>query len=441
MSTRTEPFIREDSLAGAHAAKAIRYSAGSDWPLKQVPAAINGRSARLHSDAAIAATFPVTSVRAAGSLSTTIGEPWLLHRTAEAANAALCLSEGTAAVYELLLRYLGWLAAGWRVFGDHPPQIGDGGSAAVDAYYWQLLSGGNEHHPPEESWRPVLLRVEDGGRLLALLAFWVGAVEVTQEQRELLAQVGRQLQILARRDVFRQGVLAREFEILRQGQMAGMAELAQGLSHELSQPLTALAAYAGALQRRLQKGQTESKDIVYLGERLMQQVERAGATLQAAKSFILQRTSTTSSVDVETTLRQLKGLVQPSMQAASVELLVEIAPGLPPARGSEAHVVQIVLGLLANAMTALQAVTAFERRIRIDVSRVEREIWISVIDNGHHAPDQVSEEQVPFFAAYTDSSRISLAISRSLAEIQGGRLWRAKRLGETVFCVALPLVH
>lgn len=445
MSTRTESFVRQKMLPNVHVAGSARYATGSDWASEQaVPAAVELHG-QLQRRAVGKGGPPAAAIIAvAGSPAETAmsgAELRLLCRTAELANAALSLSEGVAAIHELLAAELGWFSHGWRVIGGFQPWSETSQGPETSLKHWQLLNGAGSKKAWSENSRPVLLQVADQDRLLAVLAFRAERHEVSGEQKQLLAQVGQQLLVLARRDASRQGILAREFEILRQGQLAGMAELAQGLSHELSQPLTALAAYSGALQRKLAKGRNDHQDIAYLGDRLLQQVERAGAILQAAKSFILQRTCATGSVDVEATVRQLKRLVQPTLQAASVELLFEIANGLPPARGSEAHLVQIVLGLLANAMSALQPIAPSQRRIRIEVVRIEREVRISVIDSGQHACTQLAEEQLPFFAAYSDSSRISLAISRSLAEIQGGRLWREERAGETAFSVALPLLH
>lgn len=442
MSTRTDFYARNSAPQGLSSGRAPFSAESLNFDRSLPPGA--ERVSKLNGAAKDTSPSCVVWSISAGSTEPPRGkkELRLLHHTAELANAALCLSEGVTAIHSFLAQEFGWTKAGWRVLGEHVVQRDDLVDAGSSIEHWRLLNGDTDPHAWAADAQAVLLRVEDGDRTLALLAFWVPQREIGRNLESLLGQVVRQLQALAKRDVFRHGVLSREFEILRQGQLAGMAELAQGLSHELSQPLTALAAYAGALQRKLVLKQHDNQDIAYLGERLLQQVERAGAILQAAKSFILQHTAATGTVDVEATVKQLKKLVQPSLQAASVELVFEVAKGLPPARGSEAHVVQIMLGLLANSMVALQLIAACQRRITIQVSRVEREVQISVIDSGQHAGDALAEDLLPFFTAYSDSSRISLSISRSLAEIQGGRLWRESNSeGETVYRVALPLMH
>lgn len=360
----------------------------------------------------------------------------LLRRTAELANAAFGLEDGVQAVQNYLARALGWTSLGYRICArdgllDPGSRVGARGKLALTP-----AGAANMRRI-----RPVVVRVEDGSRLVAMMAFRPRRQEASADQQVLLAQVARQLTALARRDVHRQGIFAREFEILHQGQLAGMAEVAQGLSHELSQPLAALTAYAGALRRLLDSGRADSAEIAYLGERLLQQVDRAGGILQATKSFILRRTCATGSVDVEATVRQLVAFARRELHTASIDLRLEVAAGLPPARGSESHLAQIVLSLLAYAVSALQPVNAEQRQVTVRLMHSEREVRIGVTAGIRNAGSETEDGQGPFYAAYADSTQIGLAISRSLAEIQGGRLWKEEVDGQTSIVVALPVIH
>jgi C4-dicarboxylate-specific signal transduction histidine kinase len=365
----------------------------------------------------------------------------LLRRTAELANAAASLTDGVQAVQSYLARTLGWRALGYRIFaGGHRSQPQDAEpfpqAAAADA----LLSSSQDSGDAGRD-RLVLIRIEDGACPVAVLGFRSRRREATVEEHALLSAIGHQLAVLAQRDICRQGLLARELEILHQGQLAGMAEVAQSLSHELSQPLAALTAYAAALRRRLDGDRIDSAEISYLGERLLQQVERAGGILQATKTFVLQRTCPTGTVDVEATIRQLTRFARWELRTASIDLRLDVAPGLSPARGSEPHLTQILLSLLANAMTALQTVPVEQRKITFRAVQAEREVHIGIIDSGRHLVAESRDRQGSFYAAYADSRRMGLAISHSLAEIQGGRLWQEQNDGETSFIVALPVMH
>lgn len=351
----------------------------------------------------------------------------ILRRTAELANAASGFSDGIHAVQGYLTNVFRWEGYGYWLFPDVLPEAEAGmAPSAADP------GAGASVRPM------VVLRIEDKERLLASLAFRPRSGTVTLEQRAILAEVADQLSALAQRDGSRQSALQHAMDLLHQGQLAGMAEVAQGLSHELSQPLAALAAYAGALHRRLSNEKAGDTEIVYLGERLLEQVERAGGILQSAKNFLLQHSCATSAVDVGASLQHLIGYAHQSLRLAAVKLEVDIEPELPPVRGSEAQLAQIVLSLLANALGVSAAAGG---GIVIRAVRVEAEVWISV-GNGCAQPagSGLDAGFSPFYAV-ADRGKRGLGICRSLADVLGGRLWSRHLDNETILTVALPVAH
>lgn len=351
----------------------------------------------------------------------------ILRRTAELANAAVDFSEGIGSVQSYLADVFSWEVIGYRLFVGLLPEA----EVNVSIYPAEWEAG--------VSAQPVvLLRIEEEDRLLALLAFCPCSGVVSWEQRAILAEAADQLAVLAQRDGCRQNTLLQAVDLLHQGQLAGMAETAQGLSHELSQPLAALAAYAGAMHRRLSKADVGSIEINYLSERLLEQVERAGEVLQSTKDFLLQHSCATSTTEIGTKLQYLVGLVQQSLRMSAVKLEMDVGSGLPLVRSSEAQLLQIILGLLANAMS-VSPVTG--KRIVIRAEQVEREVWISVSSDCARSADSGQNNEFGPFYAYADSGQRGLAICRLLAEIQGGRLWSEHSENETVFTVALPVVH
>lgn len=343
--------------------------------------------------------------------------PQILRRTAELANAAAGFGDGIHAVQAYLANVFQWDVRGYRLFADALPE-----AEASMAF----LATAQDTEP---SARPVvLLRIEEKERLLALIAFCPRSGVVSWQQRVILAEVADQLATLAQRDGSGRSTLDHAIDLLYQGQLAGMAEVAQGLSHELSQPLAALAAYAGAMHRRLSHERAGDADISYLGERLLEQVERAGGILQSAKDFLLQHSCATSAVDVGKNLQHLIDYAQQSLRMAAVRLEVDIEPGLPLVRGSEAQLAQIVLCLLAHAIGVS---TAAGGGIAIHAAQIESEVWISVSNDCAQPVDSGLGAGFSPFYAVADRGKRGLAICRSLAEVQGGGFgastWKMKR--------------
>src|SRR5690625_675570 len=347
----------------------------------------------------------------------------VLQRTAELVNSAMTFSEGLPAVQAYLAQVFQWDALGYRLHTDADNSM-------------LMPKGDKEDKKSSRSF--VLLQIGEGKRLLAILAFDSQAAEVTRSQRLILAEAADQLLVLAKRDSQQQDYFRHAMDCLHEGQLAGMAEIAQSLSHELSQPLAAMAAYSGAMQRRSKSSVTGENALLYLTDRLQEQVDRAGGILQSAKNLMLQQACSAGAVDVAKNLPNLIRYVQQSWEHDAVKLDVDIAADLPQVRGSESQVVQIILGLLKNAFR--KAVIS-SGHVSVAVLQIGAEIRISVSYDGLPLETIGFDVNLGPLYAYTDSELRGLAISRSLTELLGGRFWSRQSGDVTTWTVALPTVR
>jgi signal transduction histidine kinase len=125
----------------------------------------------------------------------------------------------------------------------------------------------------------------------------------------------------------------------------------------------------------------------------------------------------------------------------SVVVETEIAPDLPDVRGDEQRIRQIVLNILSNAAKFTE-----EGHIKVKASHDNQNILIAVADSG---PGIEQADYAAVFEAFrqTDTglrrgggTGLGMPISKSLAEIHGGRLWFESKVGEgTTFFVSLPI--
>lgn len=340
----------------------------------------------------------------------------ILRKTAQLARDASGFSESLSAVQSFLADTFGWTIVGCQLFREGRPTPGCAPMfPAADAG----ANGASE--------RPlILLRVEAGEQLHALLAFRSCSQRVGQEQRAVLEQVANQLSVLAQRYEDLTDPLLHTFEMLKQSQLAGMSEVALSMSHELGQPLAALSAYAGAMQRKLSAERRAGSDIDYLGQCVLEQVERAGEVLQSAKNFLLQQGGARTAVEVERCLEQVMSYVRHASPLRAARIELDIHSGLPLVRGSETQLMHIVMSLLSNAI--LGSIVGKER-VLIHAKQVEHEVRISISSESEqlHAQD--------------DSDMRRLTACRFLAEAQGGRLWSKRTDAEVVQVVALPIIH
>jgi signal transduction histidine kinase len=101
-----------------------------------------------------------------------------------------------------------------------------------------------------------------------------------------------------------------------------------------------------------------------------------------------------------------------------------------------------VLSLVDNAIDAMSGVADRERLLHIDL-RVERgeTLALSVRDSGSGIAEEDSDRVFDaFHTTKPEAIGMGLAISRSLAEAHGGRLWLTPNQGHGVtFHLSLPI--
>jgi signal transduction histidine kinase len=110
---------------------------------------------------------------------------------------------------------------------------------------------------------------------------------------------------------------------------------------------------------------------------------------------------------------------------------MELAAGLPPVLGDRVQLQQVILNLIMNGIEAMSSVTDRPRVLLISSRQHESDkALITVRDSGVGLGEQDLERI--FDAFYTTKSHglgMGLAISRSIVEDHGGRLWAASNEG------------
>jgi PAS domain S-box-containing protein len=218
-------------------------------------------------------------------------------------------------------------------------------------------------------------------------------------------------------------------------------EMAGALAHELSQPLTAIAAFArGCL--RLLAGPVPEPETLYEGvSEVAEQAERAGDVLGRLREFMRGGEPRRAFVEVGPLIDAAVGLARAEAVQNEVEIDVRVDPGLPPVLADHVQIEQVLLNLLRNAIDSIATADSPERLIILEARcKSGRAVQISVADSGPGVTDEVANRLFePFVTTKPEGMGMGLSISRSIVESHGGRLRMFQSVGPgATFVFDLP---
>ncbi len=221
-------------------------------------------------------------------------------------------------------------------------------------------------------------------------------------------------------------------EIAHVGRVSMMGQLAAALAHEINQPLGAILRNAEAAALFLQHPSPDLDEIRAIVADIRDDDLRAGSVIDRMRALLKRHELKTQALGVGELLADVWALVRADCAARQVKLEIADAPSdLPTVRGDRVHVQQVLLNLVFNGMDALGGSVPAERRISISVSQADAQyVEIAVTDTGPGIPaDKVAQIFDPFFTTKPTGIGMGLAISRTIIEAHGGRLWAENRSG------------
>ena len=204
-----------------------------------------------------------------------------------------------------------------------------------------------------------------------------------------------------------------------------IGELAAGLAHEINQPLAAIVSYAKGCARRIRTGAGAPGDLLGAVEEIAAQAVRADQIVRRLRDFVRKQDPRRERVDPNHLVREAVRLVASEGRQRQVALRLDLAPHVPAVWADGIQIEQVILNLIRNAFEAMQTVDVADRGLVVRTAPSgEAAVEIAVSDAGPGiTPEHADAVFDPFFTTKPDGLGIGLAISRSIVEAHGGRLW------------------
>jgi PAS domain S-box-containing protein len=229
-----------------------------------------------------------------------------------------------------------------------------------------------------------------------------------------------------------------EAELAHINRVNMMGELAAALAHEIKQPIAAAVANAGACLGFLEG---EHPDILEAREAASGTIgcgRRAAEIIDHVRSLFKKSLPQHEPVDLNELIREIALLLKNDIGRNSVTVNLKLGENLPKVVGDRVQLEQVLMNLMLNATEAMH--DAKGDLTITSQSTDDGHLSISVSDTGVGIPsDKIDQIFDTFFTTKPQGTGMGLAISRSIVESHGGRLWATSKSGRgSTFQFTLP---
>ncbi len=224
--------------------------------------------------------------------------------------------------------------------------------------------------------------------------------------------------------------------------LATVGEMASLLSHELNQPLAAIASYASGSLNLLDNADAADRDMLRQAlSRIAEQADRAGRTIKSVHDFVRRREQAREAVAASALIEAVLPLVKLQARKSGTRIDVQGPSPGPQVSADRTMVEQVLLNLARNGIQAMESqATAQERRVLRLAVRVINPQWVefSVADAGPGIAADVAQRLfTPFFTTRSEGMGLGLSLCRTVVEQHGGALDYATGASGTRFVFTL----
>ena len=229
-------------------------------------------------------------------------------------------------------------------------------------------------------------------------------------------------------------------ELAHVGRVTTMGELAASIAHEVNQPLGAIVGNADICLSWLHEKEVDLEQLAEALQDIASDGHRASQIISRIRSLVKKHVPEKSPLNLSDIAREVIGLVGHEAQRKQVTIHSQLSESLPVVEADRVQLQQVLLNLVMNGIEAMHETDANQRQITVQTLASDGSVLAAVSDHGIGIEPGTAEQLFkPFHTTKAGGLGMGLAISRSIIESFGGKLWAESNAeGGATFSFRLP---
>jgi PAS domain S-box-containing protein len=230
-------------------------------------------------------------------------------------------------------------------------------------------------------------------------------------------------------------------QLARVARVTTLGELSASIAHEVSQPLAGIVSSGNACLHWLDNQPPNITTARQSVVRIIRDAERAGQIVGRVRNLVKKTPPQKIWLHINETVEEIISLTNMEVSQNRILLKAHLSNGVPLIFADRVQLQQVILNLVVNAIEALGTVSDGPRELLVCTEDGKLDgLLLTVADTGPGLdPAKLDEIFDAFYTTKREGMGMGLAVSRSIIEAHGGRLFaRPNEPRGAIFRFTLP---
>jgi len=230
-------------------------------------------------------------------------------------------------------------------------------------------------------------------------------------------------------------------QLMEIARISALAEMASGIAHELNQPLGAIATFAQAGDRLLNRPEPMVQRALEVFRQINSEAMGAGEGIRRIRKLFDHHEPDRTPCHLAQMIEELRPVMLVLAARSKAAVRIEIAPDLPVLLIDPLRIQHVLFALLQNAFDAVAQNPGGVPSVAVEAHADRYAAQISITDNGPGIPEQIRDQLFrPFFTTKSQGTGLGLASARAIVEAHQGTIgFENLESGGSRFSFRLPL--